>query len=68
MTATPIKKAPTVVTVKVTIELPSDLIRRARRRAAAMSVDSMEKTGTQVHLTDVLKYALEAYLGPKGGK
>ena len=59
---TPMKPQPAEPRDKVTILLPHDLVRRARMRAAELSVASMAATGSQVHFQDVVKLALEAYL------
>jgi hypothetical protein len=67
---TPTKPAPAEPRDKITILLPHDLVRRARMRAAELSVDSMAGAGSQVYFQDVVKLALEAYLikGRKGGR
>jgi hypothetical protein len=66
---TPAKKEPSEPRDKVTILLPHDLVRRARMRAAELSVASMADTGSQVYFQDVVKMALEAYLkSRKGGR
>jgi hypothetical protein len=45
---TPTKAAPAEPRDKITILLPHDLVRRARLRAAELSVASMADTGLQV--------------------
>jgi hypothetical protein len=67
---TPTKQEPSEPRDKVTILLPHDLVRRARMRAAELSVASMADTGSQVHFQDVVRLALEAYLvkSRKGGR
>ena len=65
---TPTKKAPAEALDKVTIRLPHELVRRARMRAAELSVASMGATGYQVHFQEVVRLALEDFLKRKGGK
>jgi hypothetical protein len=61
------RKASTGARDKITVLLPHDLVRRARLRAAELSVASMHASGYQVHFQDVVKMALEEYLSKRKG-